>query len=102
MTQPQIINQTIQFQKDSVVSKEILNKPNGTITLFAFDRGQGLSEHTAPHDAFVMITEGMAEILVANIKHEVKTGEMLLMPANNPHSVKALQPFKMILVMIKS
>lgn len=102
MVQSQIINQTIKFQDNSVVSKEIINKPTGTITIFAFDEGQGLSEHTAPYDALVIITEGTAEITISDIKYEVRSGEMLLMPANAPHSLKAIKPFKMILIMIKS
>jgi len=102
MTNPKNINQIINFQEGSVVSKEIISKPMGTITLFAFDKGQSLSEHTAPYDALVIITEGVAKILVSNIKYEVKAGEMLLMPANAPHALKAVQPFKMILIMIKS
>ncbi len=102
MAQPQIVNQIIQFQDGSVVSKEIVNKPTGTITLFAFDKDQGLSEHTAPYDALVIITEGVAEITISGVKHEVKTGEMLLMPAHEPHALKAIQPFKMILTMIKA
>lgn len=102
MAKPKNINQTINYQEGSVVSKEIINKPTGTVTLFAFDKGQGLSEHTAPYDAFVMMTEGFAEIFVSGVKYEVKAGEMLLMPANAPHTLKAIQPFKMILIMIKS
>ncbi len=102
MTQPLNINQIIQFQEGSVVSKEIVNKPTGTVTLFAFDIGQGLSEHTAPYDALVIVTEGIAEITVSGVKHKVKTGEMLLMPARAPHELKAIKPFKMMLTMIKS
>lgn len=102
MTQPQNINQEIQYQNGSVVSKEIINKPTGTITLFAFDKGQGLSEHTAPYDALVIITEGVAEITVSGVKHEVKSGEMILMPAHEPHALKAIESFKMTLTMIKS
>lgn len=102
MTQPQNINQAIQYQDGSVVSKEIVNKPTGTITLFAFDKGQGLSEHTAPYDALVIITEGAAEITVSGVKHEVKSGEMILMPAHAPHALKAIESFKMTLTMIKS
>lgn len=102
MSQSQIINQIIKFQEGSVVSKEIINKPTGTITLFAFDKGQGLSEHTAPYDTLAIITDGIAEITISGIKHEVKSGEMLLMPANSPHSLQAIKPFKMILTMIKS
>lgn len=102
MTQLQNINQEIQYQNGSVVSKEIINKPTGTITLFAFDKGQGLSEHTASYDALVIITEGVAEITVSGVKHEVKSSEMILMPAHAPHALKAIEPFKMMLTMIKS
>lgn len=102
MTNPKNINQTINFQEGSVVSKEIVNKSTGTVTLFAFDKDQGLSEHTAPYEALVMITEGTAEVHVSNIKYDVTAGEMLLIPASEPHSLKAVQPFKMILTMIKS
>lgn len=102
MTGIKNINQTINFQENSVVSKEIVNKPTGTITLFAFDKGQGLSEHTAPYDAFIVVTEGTAEIIVSGIKYEVNLGEMLFIPANEPHILKAVRPFKMILTMIKS
>lgn len=102
MNTTQNINQQINFQDNSVVSKEIINKALGTVTLFAFDKGQGLSEHTAPYEALVVITEGEAEIIVSGIKHQVKVGEMLLMPANATHSLKAIEPFKMMLTMIKS
>ncbi|MDP4010104.1 MAG: cupin domain-containing protein [Candidatus Shapirobacteria bacterium] len=102
MKTSQNINQQINFQEGSVVSKEIVNKSTGTVTLFAFDKGQGLSEHTAPYDALVVITEGEAEIIVSGIKHQVKAGEMLLMPANANHALKAIEPFKMMLTMIKS
>lgn len=102
MTQTQNISQAIHYQKGSVVSKELINKPTGTVTLFAFDKGQGLSEHTAPYDALVIVTEGVAEITVSGVRHEVKAGEMLLMPGNAPHALKAAEPFKMILTMIRS
>jgi quercetin dioxygenase-like cupin family protein len=102
MTKSQNINQTIEYQEGSVVSKEIVNKPTGTITLFAFSKGQGLSEHTAPYDALVIITDGVAEITVSGVKHKVVTGEMLLMPGNAPHALKAIEPFKMMLIMVKS
>lgn len=102
MVVPQNINQSINYQEGSVVSKEIVNKPTGTITIFAFDKDQGLSEHTAPYDALVMITDGVAEITVSGVKNEAKTGDMLLMPAEAPHSIKATRQFKMILIMIKS
>lgn len=96
------INETIQIQEGSVVSREIVGKPAGTVTLFAFDKGQGLSEHRAPFDALIIATDGSAEVTVSGIKNEIKAGDMLLMPANSPHSLMALQAFKMMLVMIKS
>ncbi|MFZ3068880.1 MAG: cupin domain-containing protein [Microgenomates group bacterium] len=96
------LSQQINFQSGSVVSKEILNKTTGTITIFAFDKDQGLSEHKAPYDAFVMGIEGSAEITVSGTVNLVKSGESLLMPANSLHSVRALEPFKMLLIMIKS
>ena len=102
MGNTQNINEQINYQEASVVSREIVNKPSGTITLFAFDRGQGLSEHKAPFDALVIITEGTAEVILSNVKHVVKAGEMLLMPANETHALKAIEAFKMILTMIKS
>lgn len=102
MNNAQNINEQINYQEGSVVSREIVNKANGTVTLFAFDKGQGLSEHKAPFDALVIITDGTAEFIVSEIKHIVKAGEMLLMPANATHSLKAVEPFKMILTMIKS
>lgn len=102
MTTPKNINQVIRFQKGSVVSKEIINKPTGTITLFAFDKGQGLSEHTAPYDASIFLLDGEAEITVSGKLYHVKQGEMLIMPANHPHALKAIKRFKMVLIMIKS
>jgi len=102
MSNPQNINQSIQYQNDAVVSKEIAQKPTGTVTIFAFDQDQGLSEHTTPFDALVFVTEGMAEITVSGITHIVKEGEMLLMPANEPHKLQAIKKFKMMLIMIKS
>ena len=102
MNLPRNINQSIQYQEGSVVSKEIVNRATGTITLFAFDKGQGLSEHKAPYDAIVMIIDGVAEITVSGKPNLVKTGEYLIMPANAPHALKAKEAFKMLLVMIKS
>jgi len=99
---PRSINDAIQYQEDAVVSRELIHKTTGTVTLFAFDKNQGLSEHAAPYDALVMITDGQAEITVSGVKHELKAGEMLLMPANSPHALKALEPFKMVLTMIRS
>ncbi len=102
MNIPKQINQSIQIQEGSVVSREIISKPTGTVTLFAFDKGQGLSEHKTPYDALVVVTEGVAEITISGTVHEVKMGEMLLMPANEPHAVKAVGSFKMMLTMVKS
>jgi len=99
---PRSINDFINYQEDAVVSRELIRKATGIVTLFAFDKNQGLSEHTAPYDALVMITDGQAEITVSGVKHEIKAGEMLLMPANSPHALKALEPFRMVLTMIKS
>jgi len=95
-------NESIQYQEGSVVSREIVNKPTGTVTHFAFDKDQGLSEHTTPYDALVMVTDGLAEITVSGVKSIIKAGEMLLMPGNEPHALKAVEKFKMVLIMIKS
>jgi quercetin dioxygenase-like cupin family protein len=90
------------YQDGSIVSREIIKKPTGNVTLFAFDEGQGLSEHTAPFDALVQVVEGDAEITISGRAHRVQGGEMILMPAGQPHALKALKPFKMILTMIRS
>lgn len=89
------------YQADAVVSQEIVNKGTTTVTLFAFAKGQGLSEHTAPFDAMVYIADGRAEITIAGKPAIVKKGEMIIMPANKPHSLKAVAKFKMLLVMIR-
>lgn len=102
MTKPQSINESVNYQEGSVVSKELVNRPTGTVTLFAFDKDQGLSEHTAPYDALVIVTDGRAKITVSGVENDLKNGDFLLMPANSPHAIKAITPFKMILVMIKS
>jgi len=92
----------VQYQDDSVVSREILRKPAGTVTIFAFDAGQGLSEHTAPFDALVQVLEGEAEILIAGKPRRLGPGDLILLPAQQPHAVKAPRPFKMMLTMIRS
>jgi len=92
----------IDYQEGSVVSRTLIDKKVGTLTLFAFDEGQGLSEHTAPFDAFVYILDGEAEIVISGKTHNVGTGEMIIMPANEPHSLKALEKFKMMLVMVRA
>ena len=92
----------VQYQTGSVVSRIVMKNPGGNVTAFAFDQGQGLSEHTAPFDALAFITEGEAEISISIIAHSVHAGQMLLLPANQPHAVKALTKFKMILIMMKA
>ena len=92
----------INYQESSVVSRTLINKNTGTVTLFAFDKDQGLSQHTAPYDAMVYLIDGQAEIIIAGKSHEVREGEILIMPANKPHSLKAVSKFKMLLIMIKS
>ncbi|OPY70168.1 MAG: Cupin domain protein [Syntrophorhabdaceae bacterium PtaU1.Bin034] len=89
------------YQEQSIVSREIIRKPSGTMTVFAFDKGEGLSEHTAPFDAAVYLLEGEAEIRIDGTPYQVKEGEMIIMPATKPHALKALSRFKMLLVMIK-
>lgn len=90
------------YQKDAVVSKTIIDKKTGTVTLFAFDQGQGLSEHTAPFDAMVQVMDGEVEIRISGNPHTVKTGQAIIMPAGEPHALKAVSPFKMLLTMIRS
>jgi quercetin dioxygenase-like cupin family protein len=96
------LKEMILYQEGSVVSKEIIRKPTGTVTIFAFAEGQGLSEHTAPFDALVQVLDGEAEISIAGEPHRLREGEMIVMPANKPHALKAVKPFKMMLVMIRS
>ncbi len=92
----------VAYQQGAIVSREILKKEKGSVTVFSFAQGQGLSEHTAPFDALVLILDGEAVISIAGKPHRVKAGEMLIMPAGKPHALSAEQPFKMLLVMIRS
>ena len=92
----------IDYQDGAVVSREIISKKTGTVTLFAFDKGQGLSEHTAPFDALVCILDGEADITISGKTLRLKAGEIVIMPANQPHALKAVARFKMILTMIRS
>jgi quercetin dioxygenase-like cupin family protein len=92
----------IEYQEASVVSRTLIDKKAGTVTLFAFDEKQGLSEHTAPYDALVEIIDGEAEVTISGKTHHLKAGEMIIMPANQPHSLKATAKFKMLLTMIRS
>lgn len=96
------LTELIDYQEGSIVSQVLINKETGSVTIFAFDKGQGLSEHTAPFDAMVYIMDGQAEIKIANSPHIVKKNEMIIMPANKPHALKAVERFKMMLMMIKS
>lgn len=91
----------VEYQVGSVVSRAIIQQKTGTVTLFAFDEGQGLSEHTAPFDALVCILDGQVEITISGNAKTVKKGEMIIMPAHEPHALKAVGPFKMMLVMIR-
>ena len=95
------LQKMVDYQKNAVVSSEIIKNSSGTVTLFAFDRGQGLSEHTAPYDALVNIIDGEAVVKISGAPMTVKNGEIILMPAGKPHSLEAVEKFKMMLVMIK-
>ena len=96
------VKNEVKYADNSVVSNTLINKAGGTVTLFAFDAGQGLSEHTAPFDALVQIVDGSADISIGGEVHKVKSGEFVIMPAGIPHSLKAAEKFKMLLVMIKN
>jgi len=92
----------IDYQEGSVVSREIISKKTGTVTLFAFDKGQGLSEHTAPFDALVFCLDGEVEVTISGNPIRLREREMLIMPADQPHALKALKRFKMLLIMIRT
>jgi quercetin dioxygenase-like cupin family protein len=92
----------LDYQEGSVVSRTLIDRDKGTVTLFAFDRDQGLSEHTAPFDALVQILEGKAEITISGVPSILEAGEMIVMPADEPHALRALEKYKMMLVMIRS
>lgn len=92
----------VEYQSGSIVSRTLMDRGTGNVTLFAFDEGQGLSEHTAPFDAMVQVLDGDVEITISGQMHTLKEGEMIIMPANEPHALKAKSRFKMVLTMIKS
>jgi len=96
------LSSLINYQEDSVVSHTLIDKKTGTVTLFAFDINQGLSEHTAPYDAMVYVIEGEAKVTISGKPITLKLGETTIMPANEPHALSAKTKFKMLLVMIKS
>lgn len=89
------------YEKNSIVSRTIIDKKIGTVTFFAFDKGQGLSEHTAPFDALIYVIEGLARVYVEEKPFNLKKGSMIILPENKPHSLKALKRFKMILTMVR-
>ena len=95
------VNETVEYATQAVVSKTVLKKETGNVTLFAFDKGEGLSEHTAPFDAMVHIIDGEAEIKIGGNPHMLKAGEAIIMPANIPHALRGIERFKMMLIMIK-
>ncbi len=95
------LKELVGYQDHSVVSREIIRRDSGTMSVFAFDEGEGLSEHTAPFDAVVYLLEGEAQITIEGKPHVLKEGEMIIMPANTPHALKALTRYKMLLVMIR-
>jgi quercetin dioxygenase-like cupin family protein len=99
---PNSLMDMVDYQKDAVVSKTIVEKKAGTVTLFSFDQGQGLSEHAAPFDALVQVLEGAVEIRISGKPFHLKQGEIIIMPANEPHALKAVEKFKMLLTMIRS
>ena len=96
------VTDLIQYQEGAVVSRTLVKKASGSVTLFAIDRSQGLSEHTAPYDALVQVLDGEADITVSHRAQRVRQGEMILMPADQPHELKAVTRFKMLLTMLRS
>jgi len=92
----------LDYQEGAVVSRAVMDSKKGSVTLFAFDKGEGLSEHTAPFDALVQILEGEMVVFLSGKAHGVSSGEMLIMPAHEPHALRAMKPCKMVLVMIRS
>ena len=102
IAQPLTLTELIAYQEGSVVSRTLIDKKVGTLTLFAFGAGQGLSEHSSPYDATVQVIDGEAEIIIEGTSHAVTAGQMIIMPANRPHEVRANERFKMLLIMIRS
>ena len=96
------LDDLVGYQTGSVVSRTLIDKKVGTLSLFSFDKGEGLSEHTAPYDAFVYVYDGEAVITISGKEHNVGKGETIIMPANDPHALRAVSPFKMMLVMIRA
>jgi quercetin dioxygenase-like cupin family protein len=101
-TEPMNLKELVAYQKGAVVSRTLVDQERGTVTLFAFDEKRGLSEHTAPYDALVIIVEGEVDITISGKPFHLGEGEMIIMPANEPHALKAVTRFKMILIMIRT
>lgn len=102
MAQAISLSSLVNYEPGSVVSRTLIDRKTGTVTLFAFDEGQGLSEHTAPYDALVYLMDGEAEITISGKPIHTVAGDMVIMPANQPHALKATRQFKMMLVMVRS
>jgi len=102
LAKPWKLKELTVYQSSAVVSRTLVDQESGTVTIFAFDEGQGLSEHTAPYDAMVIVVEGNVNIKISGESFDLKEGEMIIMPANKPHALKAVTRFKMILIMIKA
>lgn len=96
------LSELLQYQNGAIVSRVLLKNKGGTVTAFAFDAGEGLSEHTAPFDALVIVTDGDAEVEIAGESFRVRQGETIILPANRPHAVRAVAKFKMLLIMIRA
>lgn len=95
------LSDMVSYQQGSIVSRIIIKKPNGNLSLFAFDKNQSLSEHTAPFDALIQVLDGTAEVIIGGASYQLSVGESIIMPANIPHAVNASEQFKMLLTMIK-
>jgi quercetin dioxygenase-like cupin family protein len=101
VTKVEKLEEMVDYQDGAVVSRTLINKPSGTITLFSFDEGEGLSEHTAPYDAMVYVMNGKVEIIIGDESYTLNKGESIIMPADIPHALDAKTRFKMLLIMIK-
>ncbi len=102
LNEPRHVDELVAYQPGAIVSRTLLSLPSGNVTLFAFDAGESLSEHTTPHDALVYLLDGRARIWIGETEHRVEAGQMLLLPANVPHALEAETPFKMLLVLFKT
>ena len=102
LAKPMRLRELAAYQPGAIVSRTLVEKEVGTVTIFAFDKGQGLSEHVTPYDATVIVVEGEVNIRISGENHDLKEGEMIIMPANKPHALKAVTQFKMILIMIRA